>query len=458
MEGRRPPGDPGPGHGSWPDDVFAAHAAKHAFDEVHEVHVRDGGDMEIPGYAFAPVFSIWTTIEECLNPPIIWDAARGGHYTTKPFSAPEAFVFPEGIGPVECVNVEHEEVLLVPRGIPGIKKVSFKYALGADFINVLRVLHAVGLDSTKPVTVKGMEIAPRDLLAAVVPDPAKVGERMKGRAIVGTWAMGTRDGGRREVYLYQKTVGEDRGPSTASRRSPTRPASTRPRPGAAGPRRVGRRRRLRAGAAGSRSVHGGARPVGHPLGGRGARAGGQRPHLNPGGVRSGSGRATIRPMTSVRVPGFTPATGGLRFANAFSSAPFWRLRLGALVRVEIGDVARGLCGGMTFVAADHHRAGLPPPADDAAPPEGSALRARILDRQVDSFDRGRLPLRFYSLMLPLRPARETPWSRALAGWASTSTADAGHGRARWPRIRRGLDAGRLVPLGLVRVVSANPSC
>ena len=80
---------------------------------VDEVHVRDGGDLAIPGYAFAPVFSIWTTIEECLNPPIIWE--NGDWHTTEPFSAPEMFPFPEGIGEVECVNVEHEEVLLVPR-------------------------------------------------------------------------------------------------------------------------------------------------------------------------------------------------------------------------------------------------------------------------------------------------------------------------------------------------------
>ncbi|HUF06368.1 MAG TPA: saccharopine dehydrogenase NADP-binding domain-containing protein, partial [Candidatus Binatia bacterium] len=90
-------------------DVFAARAAKHEFDEVHEVHVRDGGDLEIPGFAFAPVFSIWTTIEECLNPPVIWE--NGEWHTTEPFSGPESFPFPEGIGPVECVNVEHEEVL-----------------------------------------------------------------------------------------------------------------------------------------------------------------------------------------------------------------------------------------------------------------------------------------------------------------------------------------------------------
>jgi len=190
-------------------DVFAAYAAAHLFDTVDEVHVRDGGDLHIEGHAFAPVFSIWTTIEECLNPPLVWDAGRGGHHTTEPFSAPESFVFPEGVGPVECVNVEHEEVVLVPRGLPGVRKVTFKYALGADFINVLRVLHAVGLDSTKPVTVRGMQVAPRDLVAAVVPDPARVGERMKGRAIVGTWVIGTKDGRPREVYLYQRTVGEE---------------------------------------------------------------------------------------------------------------------------------------------------------------------------------------------------------------------------------------------------------
>jgi len=190
-------------------DIFAAYAAKHLLDEVDELHVRDGGDLHIEGYAFAPVFSIWTTIEECLNPPLLWDASKGGWFTTEPFSAPERFVFPEGIGPVECVNVEHEEVVLIPRGIPQVKRASFKYALGSEFINVLRTLHAVGLDSTKPIRVKGVEVAPRDVVMAVTPDPAKVGDRMKGRAIVGTWAVGRKDGQPREVYLYQKTVGEE---------------------------------------------------------------------------------------------------------------------------------------------------------------------------------------------------------------------------------------------------------
>ena len=184
-------------------DVFAAHAAKHLFDQVHEVHIRDGGDLHLPGYAFAPVFSIWTTIEECLNPPVEWNGAANDWISTEPFSAPEAFPFPEGIGPVECVNVEHEEVLLVPRYLPNLRRVTFKYALGSDFIEKLKFLHDIGLDRVEPVMVRGIPVSPRDVVAAVVPDPIGMGDRMVGRAIVGTWVIGRKDGKPREVFLYQ---------------------------------------------------------------------------------------------------------------------------------------------------------------------------------------------------------------------------------------------------------------
>ncbi|WP_035804617.1 saccharopine dehydrogenase C-terminal domain-containing protein [Kitasatospora mediocidica] len=185
-------------------DVFARYAADELFDEIEEIGVRDGADLTVDGYDFAPSFSIWTTIEECLNPPVVYEADRGW-YTTEPFSEPEVFDFPDGIGPVECVNVEHEEVLLVPRWVKA-RRVTFKYGLGADFIQVLRTLRMLGLDRTEPVAVSSsagvVQVAPRDLVAACLPDPATLGDRMRGRTCAGTWVKGTRDGRPREVYLY----------------------------------------------------------------------------------------------------------------------------------------------------------------------------------------------------------------------------------------------------------------
>jgi saccharopine dehydrogenase-like NADP-dependent oxidoreductase len=182
-------------------DVFARYAADELFSQVHEIGVRDGADLVVEGYDFAPTFSIWTTIEECLNPPLIWERERG-FYTTVPFSEPEVFTFPEGIGKVECVNVEHEEVVLIPRFIP-CERVTFKYGLGREFIEVLRTLHKLGLDSTEPVSVRGQRVAPRDVVAAALPDPATLGERMTGRTCAGTWVTGTGvDGGERSTYLY----------------------------------------------------------------------------------------------------------------------------------------------------------------------------------------------------------------------------------------------------------------
>jgi saccharopine dehydrogenase-like NADP-dependent oxidoreductase len=189
-------------------DVFARHAADSLFSSIDEIGVRDGADLVVYGYDFAPTFSIWTTIEECLNPPVVWERDRGW-FTTEPFSEPEVFTFPEGIGPIECVNVEHEEVLLIPRWID-CRRVTFKYGLGEEFIQVLRVLHTTGLDGTEPIDVAGVRVAPRDVVAAALPDPATLGDRMRGRTCAGTWVTGTGTDGRpREVYLYHLADNEE---------------------------------------------------------------------------------------------------------------------------------------------------------------------------------------------------------------------------------------------------------
>jgi saccharopine dehydrogenase (NAD+, L-lysine forming) len=182
-------------------DVFARYAADHLFAQIDQIGIRDGSNLTIDGYAFAPTFNIWTTIEECLNPPILYDKRRGW-YTSEPFSEPELFEFPEGIGTLECVNVEHEEVLFIPRHID-VNRVTFKYGLGEEFVDVLKTLHKLGLDSTRNIRVGNAEISPRDFVAATLPDPAKLGDRMHGKTCAGTWVTGIgRDGLPRDVYLY----------------------------------------------------------------------------------------------------------------------------------------------------------------------------------------------------------------------------------------------------------------
>uniref|UniRef100_A0A5Q5BRI9 Saccharopine dehydrogenase n=2 Tax=unclassified Mycobacterium TaxID=2642494 RepID=A0A5Q5BRI9_MYCSS len=186
-------------------DVFARYAADHLFSDIDELGTRDGSNLTVDGHDFAPSFSIWTTIEECLNPPVIWEDGRGW-FVTEPFSEPEVFDFPDGIGPVECVNVEHEEVLLMPRWVK-CRRATFKYGLGAEFIDVLKTLHKLGLDRTDTVTVgsgKGpVEVSPRDVVAACLPNPATLGPNMRGKTCAGLWVTGTgRDGNPRSTYLY----------------------------------------------------------------------------------------------------------------------------------------------------------------------------------------------------------------------------------------------------------------
>ena len=182
-------------------DVFARYAADTLFTKIDEAGVRDGANLVVEGYDFAPSFSIWTTIEECLNPPVIYEKDRGW-YTTEPFSEPEIFDFPDGIGPVECVNVEHEEVLLIPRWVD-VGRVTFKYGLGEEFIDVLKTLHKLGLDRTEKVEASGVQVSPRDVVAACLPDPATLGDRMRGKTCAGLWVRGTgQDGRPRSTYLY----------------------------------------------------------------------------------------------------------------------------------------------------------------------------------------------------------------------------------------------------------------
>ena len=180
-------------------DIFARYAQDYLFSEIDAVTILDGSSLTVDGYEFAPSFSIWTTIEECLNPPLIWNE---GWHTAKPFTGGVTFDFPEGIGLVECVDVEHEEVALIPQKI-NAKRVTFKYGLGNDFIEKLKTIHALGLSNKQKVSYRGMEIAPRDFLASLLPDPATIGPIMHGKTCAGAHVAGlNKEGKPYACYIY----------------------------------------------------------------------------------------------------------------------------------------------------------------------------------------------------------------------------------------------------------------
>jgi saccharopine dehydrogenase-like NADP-dependent oxidoreductase len=184
-------------------EVFARYAERDLFDEIDEILIRDGSNMTVDGCRFATQFSVWSVIEECLNPPAFWSKEKG-YYTDAPMSQPEKFEFPEGVGTLDLLAIEHEEVINIPRWIgKGLKKVDFKIALGPDLPEMLKMLHDIGLSSAEPIEVKGVKVAPRDVVEACAPDPAKIGPQMVGQICVGTLVKGRKDGKPREVYIYQ---------------------------------------------------------------------------------------------------------------------------------------------------------------------------------------------------------------------------------------------------------------
>ncbi len=187
-------------------DIFARYAHDHLFDEIDEIGIRDGAALTADGYDFFPTFSIYDTVDECTDPALVWEKERGW-FEMEPFSQPEMFTFPEGIGPLTVVNVEHEEVALIPRYIP-CKRVTFKYGLDETFLSVMKTIKMLGLHGTQPINVRGQQVVPVDVVAALVPDPAVLGEKLRGKTCVGTEVTGLKSGRKRHVFLYQSTDNE----------------------------------------------------------------------------------------------------------------------------------------------------------------------------------------------------------------------------------------------------------
>lgn len=181
-------------------NVYAAYAAKHLLDEVHELRVRDGDSSVCQGHdGFVAAFSPWVFIDECLCQAV---AYRDGHYhLERPLTGFEPFDFPE-LGVLNCYYVDHEESKTLPRFFPSACVVDFKLCMDDVTVETLRVLQRLGLSSKHRVRVGNTSVVPRDVVVSLLPQPKDLAGRMRGRTCVGTLARGTKSGHARAFYIY----------------------------------------------------------------------------------------------------------------------------------------------------------------------------------------------------------------------------------------------------------------
>ena len=189
-------------------NVFAKYAATHLFDVMTEAHVKDGGNLSVPGAdpdAIQFGFNVWTVLDEVMNPNVEYDQEKGGLIVEKAFAGQETFLMPDGVGENTLVKVEHEEVVTFARFLKqyGLKKATFKISLDDNLITALKVIDHLGLRSLKPVQVGNVKVVPRDVVAACAPQPKDIGTEMIGEMLVGVHCIGEKDGARKEYFLYQ---------------------------------------------------------------------------------------------------------------------------------------------------------------------------------------------------------------------------------------------------------------
>ena len=185
-------------------NILARWAVDH-LASVEEIVVYDGDNSMLKAsYAFALPFSPDTSIEECLQPPLSY--VHGNFVVGTPLETGiETFRFPDPVGPLTVRSVSHEEAGTLPIYLPnkGLTRCEFKYALPDDYVNILRVLKTLGLDSEEPIEIKGVKVVPRNVVTALLPTPADLAHAFEGTSCVGTWVRGQNyEGDSVEWYLY----------------------------------------------------------------------------------------------------------------------------------------------------------------------------------------------------------------------------------------------------------------
>lgn len=175
-------------------NLLAVHGSR-GMDRIDSIRIRvyGSGYADVEGYPFAPLFSPATFLEEVLWPAVIWKGDRV--VKLPPFSGEEEFPFPDPLGSALCYNVNNEECETMPKILrPDIGFIDFKYALAPRRKVLLENLHRLGLTGTAPISVKGVQVAPLDVLVALMPDPSSLAPRVRGHTCVVVELTGTEDG------------------------------------------------------------------------------------------------------------------------------------------------------------------------------------------------------------------------------------------------------------------------
>ncbi len=178
--------------------VFSAYALKHYFDEINYIDILDcnGGDH---GYPFATNFNPEINIREVSAKGSYWE---DGHWVeTEPMEIKRVYNFEE-VGEKDMYLLHHEELESLALNIPGIKRIRFFMTFGESYLTHLKCLENVGMTSIEPILYEGKEIVPLQFLKAVLPDPATLGPRTKGKTNIGCIFIGKKDGKERKLYIY----------------------------------------------------------------------------------------------------------------------------------------------------------------------------------------------------------------------------------------------------------------
>lgn len=179
-------------------NVFCAYAAKHLFDTIEQVDILDcnAGDH---GYPFATNFNPEINIREVTAKGRYWE--EGQWKETEPLSLHQDFDFP-GVGVRRAYLMYHEELESLCQNLPGLKRIRFWMTFSDSYLTHLRVLQNVGMTRIDPVDYEGHQIVPLQFLKALLPDPATLGPRTKGKTSIGCLIEGVKDGRRKRVFIY----------------------------------------------------------------------------------------------------------------------------------------------------------------------------------------------------------------------------------------------------------------